>query len=113
MVTRMLTLHNALNDYMCRIDRQHNPLCSRCREGRETPSHLFEYCVTLVAIKGSTFGSTTTTLKEVMYDRRIDELLKFVLCETLCSYSPLDYPVSANCNRQVLFSPIWLELPDH
>ena len=37
LVTRMLILHNGLNDHMCRIGRHPILLSSRCREGCETP----------------------------------------------------------------------------
>ena len=84
MVTRMLTLHNGLNDHMCRIGRRFNPLYSRCGEGHVTHSHLFKNCVTLVAIKCSIFVSITTTLEEVVHNRRLDKLLKFVSREALC-----------------------------
>ena len=73
MVTRMLTLHNGLNDHMHMIGRRLSPLCSRCGESRETPSHLFENCVTLAAIKYSIIG-----------DGRLNELLKFLSLAALC-----------------------------
>ena len=37
-VTRMLTFYNGINNHMCRICRRSNPLCSRCKEGCDTPS---------------------------------------------------------------------------
>ena len=83
-VTRMLTLHNGLNDHMHRIGRRPSPLCSRCGEGRETPSHLFENCVTLAAVKYSIFGSTATTPEEVVRGGRLCELLRFVSRAALC-----------------------------
>ena len=83
-VTRMLTLHNGLNDHMHRIGRRPSPLCSRCGEGCETSSHLFENCVTLAAVKYSIFGSTVTTLEEVVRDGGLSELLKFVSRAALC-----------------------------
>ena len=84
MVTRMLTLHNGLNDHMHRIGRRPSLLCSKCGEGRETPSHLFENCVSLAAIKYSIFGSTTTTLEEVVRGGRLCELLRFISRAALC-----------------------------
>ena len=50
-ITRMLTLHSGFNDNMYRMGRQPSPLCSRCGESREIPSHLFENCVTMAAVK--------------------------------------------------------------
>ena len=69
----MLTLYNVLNNHICRIGRRLDPLCSRCGEVREAPSHLFENCVTLVAITCFIFVSTTTTLEEVLHERRLEE----------------------------------------
>ena len=83
-VTRMLNLHKGLNNHMCRIGRHFDPLCSRCGEGQETPSHLFENWATFVAIKFSIFDSTTTTLGEAVRNRRLEELLKFVSRAALC-----------------------------
>ena len=78
-VTRKLTLHSSLNNHMSRIGKQLNSLCSRCREGHETPSYLFENSITLVAIKCFIFSS-----EEVMCNKRLDKLLKFVSCAGLC-----------------------------
>ena len=77
-ITRMLTLHNGLNEHMCRIGRRPNPLCPRCGEGPENPTHVFEHCVTLVALKFSIFGSVATTLSEVVGSLRLDELSRFI-----------------------------------
>ena len=84
MVTRMLTLHNGLNDHMHRIGRPPSPLCSKCGEGREILSHLVENCVTLAAIKYFIFGSTATILEEVVRDGELSELLRFVSHAALC-----------------------------
>ena len=77
-IIRMLTLHNGLNDHLFRIGRHPNSLCPRCEEGRETPTHVFEQCVALTALKFSIFGSIATTLVEVVRDRRMAELSRFV-----------------------------------
>ena len=77
-IIRMLTLHNGLNDHLFRIGRHPNSLCPRCEEGRETPTHVFEQCVALTALKFSIFGSIATTLEEVVRDRRMAELSRFV-----------------------------------
>ena len=74
----MLTLHNDLNDHLFRIGRHPNSLCPRCGEGRETPTHVFEQCVALTALKFSIFGSIATTLAEVVRDRKMVELSRFV-----------------------------------
>ena len=70
-VTRMLTLHNALNDHMCRIGRRHSHLCSKFEEGCKTPCFFFENCATLAAIKCLNFGTITTILEEVVHNRRL------------------------------------------
>ena len=63
-----------------------SPLCSRCGKGHETPSHLFENCVTLAAVKYSIFGSTMTTLEQVVRGGRLCELLRFVTRAALCCW---------------------------
>ena len=67
------------------IGKLHNPLCFRCGEDHDTPSHLFKSCITLVAIKCSVFGSIMTTLEEVVHDWALEKLIKF-FCAVLCCY---------------------------
>ena len=90
----MLTLQNGLKDHMYRIGRHPIPLCLRCEEGHETPSYLFEKGITLAAIKCSIFCSTATTLDQVVHDRRLNEVLKFLSCAVLCCWLSLWWPLS-------------------
>ena len=48
------------------------------------PSHLFENCVTLAAVKYSIFGLTAATLEEVVRGGGLYELVRFISRAALC-----------------------------
>ena len=83
-IITMLTLHKRPKDHLCMIGRWSNPCCSRCDEGHANLIHVFEHCVTLMALKFFIFGLTGLLAVKICFLGSF-ELLKKNYCACLFS----------------------------
>ena len=78
LLTHMYTGQNWLKDNLSKRDINTDPICTSCRENRETANHFISECPAYATVRLEIFGVPYISLSDIITNFGPEKLLKYI-----------------------------------